>query len=126
VKNGAVVPGGPINLATIDFLARGGDCYPLGDIDFVRVGQSYQQALASFVADGLGGTISAADYPAEGTGRVSPGIFDPDAPTTAPEVPTLAQTGLTQTAAPLLVIGVALVLAGVLVIGARRKEPVEI
>jgi len=126
VKNGAVVPGGPINLATIDFLARGGDCYPLGDIDFVRVGQSYQQALASFVADGLGGTISAADYPAEGTGRVSPGIFDPDAPTTAPEVPTLAQTGLTETAAPLLVIGVALVLAGVLVIGARRKEPVEI
>jgi len=70
VEDGAVVDGDSISMATIDFLARGGDCYPLGDLDFTRVGLSYQQALAEHVETGLNGTISAADYPADGTNRI--------------------------------------------------------
>ncbi len=70
VKDGAVVPGDPVVLATIDFLAGGGDCYPLADIEFTKLGVSYQQALANYIADDLGGRITAADYPVGGAGRI--------------------------------------------------------
>ena len=70
VDNGVVVPGPDLPLATIDFLARGGDCYPLGDLGFTALGVSYQQALADYIGGALAGTITAADYPAGGTGRV--------------------------------------------------------
>ena len=70
VADGAVVPGPDVALATIDFLARGGDCYPLGDLDFTALGVSYQQALADYIVDTLDGIITAADYPAGGTDRV--------------------------------------------------------
>ena len=70
VTNGEVVPGDPVVLATIDFLAGGGDCYPLADISFTKLGVSYQQALANYISTDLGGTISAADYPVDGGGRI--------------------------------------------------------
>jgi 5'-nucleotidase len=71
VEDGAVADGAPpVSIATIDFLARGGDQYPFRDQAFTTLGVSYQQALASFVADGLGGTVSAADYPEGGAGRI--------------------------------------------------------
>ncbi|MEM7095975.1 MAG: 5'-nucleotidase C-terminal domain-containing protein [Actinomycetota bacterium] len=70
VEGGEVVPGDPVVLAIADFLARGGDCYPLGDLPATKLGVSYQQALANHIADNLGGTISAADYP-EADGRIS-------------------------------------------------------
>ena len=70
VAGGQVVSGGPVVLATIDFLANGGDCYPLGDIDFTKLGVSYQQALANYISMDLGGKITAADYPAGGGGRI--------------------------------------------------------
>ena len=70
VTNGEVVPGDPVVLATIDFLARGGDCYPLADISFTKLGVSYQQALANYISTDLGETISAADYPVDGGGRI--------------------------------------------------------
>jgi len=57
-------------VATIDFLARGGDQYPFGELPFVNLGVSYQQALANYVAQGLGGTIRQSQYPVEGTGRI--------------------------------------------------------
>jgi 5'-nucleotidase len=66
VTGGAVVPGDAVNIATIDFLARGGDQYPYRGAPFISVGQSYQQALANYIIDGLGGVISAADYPEGG------------------------------------------------------------
>ena len=69
VTNGEVVPGDPVVLATIDFLAGGGDCYPLADISFTKLGVSYQQALANYISTDLGGTISAADYPVDGGGQ---------------------------------------------------------
>ena len=70
VRNGAVIPGDPVVLTTIDFLANGGDCYPLADIEFTKLGVSYQQALANYISDDLGGMISAADYPEGGGDRI--------------------------------------------------------
>ena len=70
VRNGRLVDGEPITLATVDFLANGGDCYPLGDITFTRVGVTYQQALADFIAEDLDGVISSDQYPVDGGDRV--------------------------------------------------------
>jgi 5'-nucleotidase/UDP-sugar diphosphatase len=73
VKDGVVIdPSRTVSAATIDFLCRGGDEYPLNGLAFRTLGVSYQQALATFVAskDGLGGSILAADYPSGGEGRI--------------------------------------------------------
>ncbi len=72
VQNGSVVSGPALTVATIDFLARGGDGYPFGPVDFTPVGVSYQQALANYLTepDGLNGQVSAADYPEGGEGRI--------------------------------------------------------
>ena len=71
VEGGAPVEGAPaVNLATIDFLARGGDQYPFGDAVFTPVGISYQQALSRFIAEDLGGKVTADAYPEGGSGRI--------------------------------------------------------
>ncbi len=74
VSGGAVVAGPGINIATIDFLARGGDQYPYRGAPFTSLGASYQQALSSYIQSsaGLGGTITAAQYPEGGEGRITP------------------------------------------------------
>ena len=77
VRDGAVVPGDPVVLATIDFLANGGDCYPLAGIEFTKLGVSYQQALADYIAEDLGGRITAADYPAGGDNRITTVVAEP-------------------------------------------------
>ena len=61
-----------LSAATIDFLCRGGDEYPLNGLSFETVGVSYQQALFNFVTakDGLNGVIRAVDYPVGGEGRI--------------------------------------------------------
>ncbi len=70
VDGGAVVAGDDIVVATIDFLARGGDQYPFNGAAFTSVGVSYQQSLYDYIVDDLGGLISAADYPEGGEGRI--------------------------------------------------------
>jgi 5'-nucleotidase len=70
VVAGAVVPGADLTVATIDFLANGGDEYPFGGAPFTTIGVSYQQALSFYIQDALGGLISAADYPEGGEGRI--------------------------------------------------------
>ena len=72
VQNGVVVPGPALTVATIDFLARGGDGYPFGEVEFTPLGVSYQQGLANYLteADGLNGQVTAADYPEGGEGRI--------------------------------------------------------
>jgi 5'-nucleotidase/UDP-sugar diphosphatase len=71
VDDFAVVPDAPaIAVATINFLATGGDQYPLNGLPFESLGVSYQQALFNFVTEELGGVISAVDYPAGGEGRI--------------------------------------------------------
>ncbi len=69
VSGGTVVPGPDVTVATIDFLARGGDQYPYRGAPFTSIGVTYQQALANYITDALGGLISAADYPEGGEGR---------------------------------------------------------
>lgn len=62
VTGGAVVDGPPVNVATIDFLAKGGDQYPFRGLPFTTLGATYQQALSNYIVDGLSGDISGPDY----------------------------------------------------------------
>ena len=68
--NNAVVPGAGLTVATIDFLARGGDGYPFFGAPFTPVGVSYQQALAGYLTGPLAGQVTAAAYPEGGEGRI--------------------------------------------------------
>ena len=70
VSGGAVVAGADLTVATIDFLARGGDGYPFMDAPFTTVGVTYQQALANYLIGPLGGVISSSNYPEGGEGRI--------------------------------------------------------
>ena len=70
VSGGAVVDGPPLNVATIDFLAQGGDQYPFRGAPYTTLGVTYQLALANYIEVGLSGLISAADYPWEGEDRI--------------------------------------------------------
>jgi 5'-nucleotidase len=69
-EDGLVIPGEGVTLAIVDFLARGGDQYPFRGQAFTAIGVSYQQALASYIVEGLGGMITAMDYPEGGEGRI--------------------------------------------------------
>ncbi|MEM1041615.1 MAG: 5'-nucleotidase C-terminal domain-containing protein [Bacteroidota bacterium] len=71
VDEGVVAEGAPsLNVATADFLARGGDQYPFRDNAFTLLGVTYQQALSNYIQDALGGTVAQADYPVGGPGRI--------------------------------------------------------
>jgi 2',3'-cyclic-nucleotide 2'-phosphodiesterase (5'-nucleotidase family) len=52
-----------VNVATIDFLARGGDEYDFGDAEFVTLGVTYEQAVLNYLDEVLGGSITEAQYP---------------------------------------------------------------
>ena len=72
VQKAAVVAGAPsVHIATNDFPARGGDPYPFRGAPFTTVGVTYQQALRNYIVTGLGGLITAADYPEGGEGRIT-------------------------------------------------------
>jgi 2',3'-cyclic-nucleotide 2'-phosphodiesterase (5'-nucleotidase family) len=71
VAGGQVQPGAALNVATIDFLARGGDQYPFGGAPFTTLGISYQQALRNYLTGPLGGVVTAAQYPAGGEGHIT-------------------------------------------------------
>ena len=70
VRNGEVLPGAPVVIATLDFLALGGECYPLAGVSFTNLGISYQQALARYISVDRGGVITASDYPPDGDDRI--------------------------------------------------------
>jgi alkaline phosphatase len=71
VVDGEVVAGAPnVNLATIDFLAAGGDNYPFAGASFTRLGATYQQALQNYITTGLGSKIAQSDYQEGGEGRL--------------------------------------------------------
>ena len=74
VTGGSVVAGAPtVDIATIDFSARGGDQYPFRGAPFTTLGVTYQQALRNYIQqpDGLNGVIRASQYPEGGTGRIT-------------------------------------------------------
>jgi hypothetical protein len=70
-KNGAAVAGcQPLDLGTTDFTARDGDRYPFTaqGLTPISVGALYNQALEDYIAaqtsaGGLGGTVTATQYP---------------------------------------------------------------
>ncbi|MBK8168084.1 MAG: 5'-nucleotidase C-terminal domain-containing protein [bacterium] len=86
---GAVVPGPAVNMAIVDFSARGGDQYPFNGAPLKIMGVSYQQALANYITQGLGGVVTAAQYPVGGEGRViiggTVGLEDPRDEDTTPD-----------------------------------------
>ncbi len=71
VTGGVVVAGPALTVATIDFLARGGDQYPYRGAPFTTLGVTYQQALYNYITVGLGGLITSVDYPEGGEGRIT-------------------------------------------------------
>lgn len=72
VQNGAVVAGAPsINIATLNFMAAGGDQFPYRGAPYTALGVTDQQAARNYIMTGLGGLISAADYPEGGEGRIT-------------------------------------------------------
>jgi len=74
VDGGMVVDGAPaVNVATVDFTARGGDEYPFGDAELTILGVTYQQTLSNYIQQSLGGLVAAADYPEGGAGRIELG-----------------------------------------------------
>lgn len=71
IRNGAPVANAPaVTVATIDFLANGGDEYPF-ESAFTNVGVTYQLALQNYIEGGLGGLVTDADYPEGGEGRIN-------------------------------------------------------
>ncbi|MEL6863102.1 MAG: choice-of-anchor I family protein [Bacteroidota bacterium] len=71
VENGQLVAGAPeIRIATVNFLASGGDQYPFRGADFNSLGVTYQQALFNYIREQLNGQITAAAYPEGGEGRI--------------------------------------------------------
>ena len=72
VGGGKVAPGPALTVMVIDFLAKGGDEYPFRGAPFTNLGVTYQQALANYLREpgGLNGTVTTADYPPGGEGRV--------------------------------------------------------
>ena len=67
-----VVSGAPsVRVATADFTFRGGDEFDFGDAGQTALGVTYQQALAFYIEDALGGKVTAAAYPEGGLGRIT-------------------------------------------------------
>jgi 5'-nucleotidase / UDP-sugar diphosphatase len=72
VAGGQRVLDGTISVASIDFLLRGSDGYDaLDGAAFEVLPTTQQQALQGYLRDDLGGTVTAAQYPEAGTGRIT-------------------------------------------------------
>lgn len=109
VENGEIAAGAPsVNVATIDFLARGGDQYPFRDASFTPLGVSYQKALDNYIVEALGGVITVDQYPEAGLGRIvqmgsAPAVEEApatSAETVPAEAPAEAPATLPQSGAP--------------------------
>jgi 5'-nucleotidase/UDP-sugar diphosphatase len=71
VTGGVVQAGAPITIAIVDFSAKGGDQYPFRGAPLTTIGVTYWQALNNYLGTGLGGSITAAQYPEGGEGRIT-------------------------------------------------------
>jgi len=72
VRNGVVLSGATISVATHDFVARGGDQYPFRGLPIrIMAGLTYQEALALYLVENLGNVITGKDYPERGSGRIA-------------------------------------------------------
>lgn len=84
VYDGDIQSADTFTLGIFDFLAGGGDDYPLDDLTFNDLGIGDQDALLAYLNDELSGQITAAAYPEGGEGRI----------TAVPEPGSLALLGL--------------------------------
>jgi 5'-nucleotidase / UDP-sugar diphosphatase len=71
VDGGTVITGEPVDVATTDFLARGGDGYPFSGRPFVSTQVAYQASLFNYLTGPLAGQVTAAAYPEGGDGRIT-------------------------------------------------------
>ena len=74
VEDGQIAAGAEnflIDVATVDFLAGGGDGYPLADLTAIGTGVTYDEALLEFLGDELGGVVTSNLYPEAGLGRIT-------------------------------------------------------
>ncbi len=79
VSNGELDMDAPsINIAIVDFLARGGDQYPFRGASFTTLGITYDRALTEYVQNELGGFVDVRAYPGGGENRAI-AIDGPDA-----------------------------------------------
>ena len=89
VDDGVTVSSMLLNIATIDFLASGGDNYTMfSPYTFSDSGLLYRDALTNYITTPLGGEILETDYPQGGEGRIQQNIQ------LIPEPGTLALLGL--------------------------------
>ena len=76
VRNGKVIKSAPsVSIATINFLAQGGDQYPFNGHEYTSLGTTYQQSMANYLSastkdGGLSSIVTAELYPAKGSGRI--------------------------------------------------------
>ncbi|MYB77809.1 MAG: bifunctional metallophosphatase/5'-nucleotidase [Chloroflexi bacterium] len=71
VRDGEIVTGAaPVHVATVNFLALGGDQYPYRGAPFISLGVTYRQAIANYIVQGLSGVVTAERYPEGGEGRI--------------------------------------------------------
>jgi 5'-nucleotidase / UDP-sugar diphosphatase len=76
-RGGKITNGAPdVTLATLDYLALGGDGCPLKDCAAIKVGVVEWQAASDFLTKTLGGKISAKDYPECGQNRISCAVLE--------------------------------------------------
>ncbi len=71
VSDGEVMPGDPVVMTTVSWFAGGGDCFPAADLPHTKLPVNDQRTLADYLTDGLGGVVTAEQYPAGGEGRVT-------------------------------------------------------
>ena len=86
VRGGEVVEGTPhLAVATVDFLADGGDQYLFGSGGSTRLGATAQQSMVSYIRDALNGIITPERYPEGGAGRIAtPDTVFASVPSSAP------------------------------------------
>ena len=73
IEKGIIIvdPSYKLAIATTDFLARGGDQYPFGDLPYINLYTTYQEALSNHMRHFLGGVITTIEYPEGGNGRIA-------------------------------------------------------
>lgn len=69
IVTGGVTQDVTVDLVGLSFSLGGGDAYPA--VPFVNLGISDQQSLQSYIEDGLGGSVTGAQYPRGGEGRIT-------------------------------------------------------
>ncbi len=69
VVAGGVTQDVTVDVAALNFSLNGGDAFPA--VPNTTIGVSDQQSLQAYIEETLGGTVSAADYPVGGEGRIT-------------------------------------------------------